>query len=116
MINKSWYPKKPIINPEIKAPKATPNGRQIVSIAPASSGFSFNLWEIKPDLPELQTKAPAALPRLISKTEKKFKNGKRAPNKIEKNPAVIPPWKIFFLLSHFPNCSTRKTERGRNKN
>ena len=87
--------------PEIKAPKAIPNGEKIVSMAPASSGVSLNRWEIKPDLPELQTKAPADLPRLINKRVKKFKKGKREPNKIEKAPVAIPPRKIFLLLLKF---------------
>lgn len=77
--------------PEIKAPKAIPRGEKMVSMAPASSGFSFNFWEIKPDLPELQIKSPATLPKLINKMLKKFIIGTIAPNKIEKIPVIIPP-------------------------
>ena len=77
--------------PEIKAPKAIPKGAKIVSTAPASSGLSFNFWEINPDLPELVIRLPTNLPKLINKMLKKFKTGIKAPNKIEEIPTINPP-------------------------
>ena len=124
-INNRLKSRKPIAKPATREPIPAPKGANIVSMAPASSGYSFSFLESRLLRPELAIKSPIDFPIIkakitaaviidILKKTRAFKTIPNSPNKIENTATIKPPFIILLFPSPFLSLLIINRETGRN--